>query len=679
MTRYRSGPLMGVFLALLVIVSLVPAGSAGPAATEPSSVQQSSTQEDDGLERADEIYVQENGDAVLVYDNEDDSSDPETQGEIGIDVSSNLAYLLVTQPREGTGSGTGQASVTVTPSELVGNGSLSARQPALLEEFSMELSGQSTDQNADGTLTVDATVNSAGTGANEAFNSVTTSGEITSTASQFTATGDFNADLQSTPMTAATSESSFSFALAESNGGYTVEVDRNETIFSFGESQWETRESALAALEEQYQLTADEFDGAAEITLEEYSFTEVPSPGERSSNEYRLDIEYTVEYTDIEGQLADAIARNLTNDPDLDLTEQEAQQFADRLEELSINDVSASYDTGPEAVTADFSADIENYDAALLGFLDIAESADTGGVNSASFQGLDRLRSQLEAQEAANLRQTYTWNGEVTKPDSQSVALDFDADYETENWQAYISELDDRGIETPQTEYEFTGTSTGEQLNFEGRVTVEGDFLGQLTDQLANASADDPEAQRALEAFEQSEFQIARMSANVNESTVTIEGGAQFENMSAIRDALAESEEGFPPGLTSVVARPENGDSRTYVRVEGAVSSGASESDVRALEYVGDDTTVNMPGDWDREFPTLDTERARDYLDIDDGSAGGSDGDGSDGDGTDGNGTDTAGNDTNGTATSTTGPGFGVALAVLAMLASAALLARREQ
>ena len=668
---------MGVFLALIVVVSLVPAGSAGPAATESSSIQQTSQQEDEGLDRADEIYVQENGDAVLVYDNEEASTEPDTQGEFGLDVSSSLAYLLVTQPREGTGDTTGQASLSLTPTEFVGNGSLSARQPALLEEFSMELSGQSTDQNADGTLTVDATVNTAGTGANEAFNSVTTSGEITSTASQFTATGNFDADLQATPMTSQTQSSSFSFALSESDGGYTVEVDRNETVFSFGESQWETRESALAALEEQYQLTADDLEGSADITLEEYSYTEVPSPGERSSNQYRLDIAYTVEYADIEGQLADAIARNLTNDPDLDLTEQEAEEFANRIQELSINDVSASYDTGPEAITADFSADIENYDAALLGFLEVAESADTEGVNSASFQGLDRLRSQIEAQEAANLQQTYTWDGEVSKPSTQSVALDFDANYETENWQAYISELDERGIDTPRTEYEFTGTSTGQRLNIEGSVTAEGDLFAGMTEQLANATEDDPEAQRALEAFQQSDFQVARMSVNVNESTVTIEGGAQFENMSAIRDALAESEEGFPAGLTSVVARPENGDSRTYVRVDGAVSSGASESDVRALEYVGDDTTINMPGDWnpeDREFPTLDTERARDYLGIEGDSSGESGSDGSDG----GDGNTTAGNNTNGTATSTTGPGFGVALGVIALLVSAALVARRD-
>ena len=665
MTFRRSGPLMGVLLALLVVVSLVPAGTAASVANESSALQQDDSESDDEIDTADEIYVQENGDAILVYDSEDTSTSSQTTGQLGLDVSENLMYMLVTEPTTGTTDAEGRADVSLTQNELVGNGSLTVARPrslSTLSAFSMEFTGQSTAQNAESSLTVDAAVDTSETSVNQLFETVTTEGTITTTSSAFTADGNFNADLVPTGMTGGSQASSFSFALTESDGGYTVDVDRNETVFSFGESEWETRETARQTLEDQYQVTAEDLDGSAEITIDEYSYTEV------SDNQFRLDLAYTVEYAGIKTQLAEALAKNLTDDPDFDMTQAQADEFASRLEQMTVNEVSANYAVQPENVNAQFTADIDNYDQAVLAFLDLAQSVDTESMDAATLQNLDRVRSQLEAQSAANLQQEYTWSGEVTKPSSSEVAVAFDADYTTENWQAYVSELENRGIETSETEYQFTGELDGEDIVFDGQFSVQGNLLDQTMSYLANASEDDPETARALQAFSDADFTKARMSASVNESEVVFQAGAQFENLAALRDTLAETEEGFPAGFASAVARPEDGETKTYVRVSGAVGSGAAESDVRSLAYVDSDTTVNMPGDWDREFPTMDVERARDYLGLQ--SQSGSDG--SDGAGNASN------NSTNGTASNTTGPGFGVAIAVLAMLASAALLARRE-
>lgn len=661
----RNGPLMGILLAMLVVVSLVPAGVAAQPTdqrVEQPTGQSATLQQNassDQPDPADEIYVRENGDAVLVYDSDEEPTTSQSTGQFGVDISSNLAYLLVTEPTTGQTDATGEATLSLANDELTGDGTLSVAKPPTLAEFSMELAGESTAENAESSLTMDAVADTSGTGANQLFNSVTTSGTMTTTSSQFTADGSLTADLVPSPMTGGSQASEFSFALTESDGGYTVDVDRNETVYSFGVSEWDTREKALQTLEDQYAVSAEDLDGTADVTLNDYSYTNV------SDNQYRLDIDYTVEYAGLKAQLAEAIAANLTDSPQYDLTEAEANDLASRIENLTINDVSASYSVQPEAVNAEFNADIDNYDQATLAFLDLAQATETEGMNTASLQSFDRARKQLAAQQAADLTQEYTWNGEVSKPSSTEVSISFDADYTTENWQAYVEELSERGIDLPETEYEFTGTTEGEELAFDGQLSVQGNLFDQTLNYLANASEDDPEASQVTTAFLQANLQKGKLTASVNESQVVIEGGAQFEDLAALRDALAESEPGFPAGMTSAVGESENGATKTYVKVSGAVSSGAAESDVRALAYVDSDTTVHMPGDWDREFPSVDTDAARNYLGLES----------EDG--------DTVGNASNNatgnqTTTSGIGPGFGVGLSVLALLASAALLARRD-
>jgi len=93
---------------------------------------------------------------------------------------------------------------------------------------------------------------------------------------------------------------------------------------------------------------------------------------------------------------------------------------------------------------------------------------------------------------------------------------------------------------------------------------------------------------------------------------VTAEAGAAFEDLAVLRDALV-TESGVP-GFTEIVGRTD-GDTTTYVRV--TVDSDASEADVRERTDVGEETTVHMPGEWDREFPEMDTDRAEAFLNGD--------------------------------------------------------------
>ena len=130
-----------------------------------------------------------------------------------------------------------------------------------------------------------------------------------------------------------------------------------------------------------------------------------------------------------------------------------------------------------------------------------------------------------------------------------------------------------------------------------------------------------------------------------DELYVEDDGDAVLVHRSEGTDA---NETGLPP-MTSVVSRTENGTTTAYVRVPEAVEGDPTEADLRALPGVDEDTTVHLPGTWDREFPTVDTERASEFLEggpeVQVNATAGDGLDESDGDGlkeTDGNETDGA-------------------------------------
>jgi PGF-CTERM protein len=93
------------------------------------------------------------------------------------------------------------------------------------------------------------------------------------------------------------------------------------------------------------------------------------------------------------------------------------------------------------------------------------------------------------------------------------------------------------------------------------------------------------------------------------------------------------------------------------------VSADATESDVRKLGPVGENTTVHLPGTYDRSFPETDVQGAYEYLGIQQEPTPAGDGSGS----------GSGASDTN-----AGGPGFGLGVTLLALLGVALLAARRE-
>lgn len=658
---------LSVFLAVLIVASAVPVASAG-AVGDAQSAQQDGpmTDDDDGIDPADDIYVRENGDVVLVYEEERDDADESTGSgfgpsgeaaaaasasnvEYGANISSNLLYFLATEPVEEDTDVRGQASVLLTDSNITGDGAVSFSQPESLESLSFELAGESTAENAESSVALDAEFDNEESAAGQQFESASTSGNVTVTGSSYVADG--SVDAQFTPSAASQTPESASFTLTEDDGDYTIDVEQNRTVYTYTAEDWNTRENAAATLEEQYGAAAEQYGGTADITIDRYAYTE----GE-GRNSDRLDIAYTVEYTDIESGITDQITQSLTESEDVDISEARAEELGTQMENLSVNRISTSYEVGSESASADFEVDIDNYDDAVLAGLEIAESADTEEFDGSSLQNIDRVRNQIEAQQASDLEQEFTWDGTVSQPDSETLAVSFEANYTTENWDAYVEELDARGIDSYDTSYQVDATTTDDdRVNVTGSMTVDGDVYDQYMAQLMNATEEDTETNRLLTAFLQADLQRSRLNVSSDEETARVEFGAQFENMSAIRDALAENGT-VPGGMTEVVGRTDGNTTSTYVRVTGAVGENASESEVRELAYVDEDTTVHLPGEWDREFPSMDTERAASFLGV-----------------------SLPSNNSEAAQTSSgSGPGFTVTGAVVALVAAALLVRRRD-
>lgn len=585
-------------------------------------------QTDSTIDPADEIYVAEDGDAVLVYESEPSEGGAE-RAEFGVNVAENLTYVLVTDPVEETPDVRGRLTVGATQTSLRGEGGLSAPRPDAIEAFTLDASGESTEANARADFLVAATVRDE-SGMTGLLNSAETSGEITTSADRLAATGSLDVRTN-LPMG---ERQALDATLRETDAGYELTVDQSRPIPSFATDRWRNRTVAAEVLERQFGAVADGLGGSATVDLREHSLTE-------ADGGVRLEQAYTVRFEGIDEGLASTVRGLLAGNPDL--SGDQADRLARGLADVRIEEASLSYELDARDLTAEFSLDVRNYDGLALAYFELAEAMNAGGAGFGA--DVERLREQFGAQRAADLEQRFTWDGSLTHPESGVVRAEFEAASRSTNWGDYVDELERRDVPFTETTYELTGGIDGDRVELQGRATMEGeDLFEQLLRGLSGGEGMSPGAEAILEGLRESDPQEAKLAASYDGDGLRIEAGAAFGNLAAIRDALAERPS--VPRITEAVGRSDESGGQVVIRVEGAVTGQPTEADVRALPYVDDDTAVHLPGEWDREFPTMDTDRAESFLeDVLPGSS---------------------------------GPGFGPIGAAAAILAAAGLLARRR-
>jgi len=658
----RWGRVVTTLVALLMVSSVAIGAGAGAAAAAADDPTQRSLQDDDStenqtLDAADDIYVRANGDAVLYYEDDGETdSEQLSNAEYGLSVGQGIFYGLVVSDLEEPPNATGSASAVLEPGALTGEGELTADRPEAIQELSLTVDGVRNQQrnrfDAEGRVAV-ATQSAPSL---ELVESAETSLQATVAPDSFDASGSLNAQTATQlgqPM-------ELSAELTEGTDTYTLQAAQSQQVREFAREQWETRERARQTIEQRYASVAESLGGSATVTLNAYSFTNTSQRGV-----YQLDVDYTVEYQGIDDGIERQAAAVLANSEDFDLSREEASAIAANVTDLTIERVAADYRMQSQSVEGSFDIQLENYNDALLAGLDTlaAYSPPDQEVPVQSDQ-IEDIRARIEAQQAADLTRTYSFSASHALPSQSQAVIEFQAQSRTENWQAYVSELESRDIEITGLEYSLAADTDGDQVVANGSFSIEQeDLVDSTVDQFLNATEgetdEDLEQTRSfVRAFREAGFQKARTDISVTEGDVTFEAGAKFEDMAAFRDALKQTGR-IDLTITDVVGRTnESGSLNQYVYVEGAVSANASEEDVRALSVVDEDTTVHMPGTYNRSFPEMETERAYTYLGFEPPTPTSTAGDGGDGASSDGQ------------------PGFG-AVAALVALVAAALLARR--
>lgn len=622
------------------------------------------------LPPASDIYVTGDGDAVLVYGS--DMTDQTVAGRstntgrvnMGLNVSKGLFHMLVATDLDGMNHTTANMTTILTGDTFTSNGTLETPRPDALSDLSVNVTGKQTDQTARSDATVSATLTGVDAVRSIPIKNARMAGNVTTTAATFSAAVEAHAKL-ARPLGHPQHQA---FTLTERNGTYTLNASQKYTVSPYVAQQWSSRQRAKRTLKQQYVSIAKQLGGHADLTLNSYSFT-------KGADGSTLDIDYTVTYHGIERILANQLTTRLASSPNVDLNRSETEMLGQQLRNLSIKQASVSYDQHGRSLDAAMSVELEDYDGVVFGALTVAQSTNMSALGQASRPGmaggtmtapatagntmgssmsnfnasLKQARKSFEAQQAANLTRRYTFAANFSKKSDRTIAFDGEFHSRSENWGKYIEELKDRGIRTSDVTYDLHATTENGSVNVTAAVSVSGEnLLRGISKRLLN-STDRPGASQAheyVQAFRQAGFKKARTDLTLQNGRVRIEAGGAFENMSALRDVFVSTS--GDQKLQDAVIRTENDTSKGYITMRSAVTANATKQDVRKLGYVDSDTTVHMPDSWNKTFPTTNTTRAKEYLGI-------------------------AG------STGLTGPGFGVVIAVLALLGATLVAARRRQ
>ncbi|WP_254821606.1 hypothetical protein [Haloglomus halophilum] len=650
---HRLSVVSTLVLALLLAIQPAAAAAMAPGPTtvgatpRPALAQSDGTNESDGLD-ADHVYVERDGDVILVSNGtdaasranatvEDDSLDEVRNASFGLVTGQGLLYGLYETDRSElaedgeTFPGTFSFATRAAPDRLAAGGTFATERPAQLQAFRLALEGARTGERAGATLDGRATVTLNGSAAAGA---VLERAETDS----YARVGPRNLTLRSNgtarvaPAAAGMADPfRFSAVLTEEPGVYRLAVERNSSVGAEAVGNWSTRERARATLERRFAGQDARQVANTSLRLRDYAFRNA-SDGEGG----RVVVSYVVRYEGVKARLRPLALGALTADEENGLDPLQAQRitadlFALRVERAAVD---ATYRDGRFEGSTELR--LNRYDRAIDGALDLATAYNLTA-NETVARYVRGFRTRFDAAREAGLVREYRLGTTYERPGAREATVEVTGRYRTTNWDAYVAELDERGV----TQLDLTGDlharADGDHLRGNASVAaVRPGLLADAVDGLRNLSRAGVEdefaspaeraaereefndTQEVLDAFERSDLRTARFELNVTDEAARIEGAARFGNLSAFRPLLRNDTTGELPTdlvVREAVARPRpDGGSVVYVYAEGAVPVRPTEADVRALAAVNESTTVHMPGEWDRSFPRVDRERAYGVL-----------------------------------------------------------------
>ncbi len=624
-------------LALLqvLMVLIAPVAATAPV-TAPHAAQQQTLQT---AEPADSVYVMDNGDAVLAYNN---TNTDNSSLEFGANVTKGLVHVLATGQTESDMDAA--MSLVMTPDGYTGNGSLTADSPNSLSNLNLDVSSVQNEQKANADVSLDATFDS-GSSSMSTLGSVHTDGSLSVSGNSFSTKGT-----GSVKTTVSGSNQKLKYDLRETNNGFVLKGMRDSEISPYMARYWNTSEKAKQRLKTQYAMVSQQSGSSAKVTIDNYQF-------DTSGDKPRLNVQYHVKFTGLKDTLSKQIASSLKSSSSVSLSDKQVDSITTDIKKMRIDHITLGMNQQGGKTTVNWNVEIDNYDPALIDALKVMENS---GSSSISQKSIDRMKTQVKAQKAANLEQSVTWTADVSHPSTGTTAVSAKVHYRTKHWRAYTQEMSDRGVKLGTSSVKLHAKSDGDKVTAHGSVKLKQKaMLSKITDSMLSsvssttgASVGNSGATKLVRTFKQSKFQNARVDMDVHSGTVTVEGGAQFDNMSALANVLGDSYGNA--NVADIVGRTNGNTTTTYVHVKGLVGENATKSDVRALAIANDDTKIYMAGEWNRSFPSMDTKDAATYLGVKQANAKQS----------------KSKNDSG-------QPGFGIVVAIVA-LAGVALLARRD-
>ena len=278
-------------VALLMVTSVAVGAGAGTVAAADDAPAQRSLQEDDDstgnetLDPADEVFVRENGDVILLYGDESNASEELSQAEYGLDVGEGIFNALIVTTPEEAPNATGSVTARLEPSAFSAEGDLTAPRPTAVDDLSLTIDGARTPENSRFDASGRLAVNTQEAPSLRLIETADTSLQATVAPNSFDASGEFSA--QTSTQLGEPQEQSFT--LTEGTGTYTLEARQNQTIREFSREQWNTSDRARRTIEQRYASVAEGLGGSATVTLDSYSFANTSQRGV-----YRFDVSYTI-------------------------------------------------------------------------------------------------------------------------------------------------------------------------------------------------------------------------------------------------------------------------------------------------------------------------------------------------------------------------------------------------
>ena len=201
---------------------------------------------------------------------------------------------------------------------------------------------------------------------------------------------------------------------------------------------WNTTSNTTDELQHEY--CEETVNLTKDTNITQASTCEVDLYSHSFDSNNRVEIDYTVSVTGFDENVSGMGAALLAQQ--LELNDSQKEQIATGLEEIEVNRLSLSQTANESSSHLDWNAQIDNYDDASVTIL--GSVLDETGY----------FETVLDTMDSSSLDQEVGWDASLVSQPDGNVTADATFDYETTNWEEYVTQLEDNGVEVGTTDLE---------------------------------------------------------------------------------------------------------------------------------------------------------------------------------------------------------------------------------